>query len=126
MESKRTAAATIDEYIAGYPAELQEILQRIRATVRECAPEASERISYQLPAFFLNGNLVYFGVFQKHISFFPTGSGVEAFKNELSGYKTSKGTIQLALDKPIPYDLIRRIVEFRVAENRKKTPRSMP
>lgn len=109
--------ATIDEYIAGFPAHIQEILQRIRATIREAAPEAQEAIKYRLPTFTLHGNLVHFGAFKDHIGFFPDPSGIEAFADELAPYRTSKGTVQFPLDKPIPYDLIRKVTAYRVQEN---------
>jgi uncharacterized protein YdhG (YjbR/CyaY superfamily) len=117
MDNSRPTPKNIDEYIAGYPADIQQILQKIRALIHETAPEAQETISYQVPTFTLKGNLVHFAAFKSHISFFPASSGVEKFKNELEGYKTSKGTIQFPLGQPIPYDLIRRIVLFRVQEN---------
>ncbi len=121
MEAKKEYPTTIDEYIAQFPEEVQAILTRIRAVIKESAPQAQEKISYRMPAFSLNGSLVWFGAFQKHIGFYPTGAGVESFKAELSGYKWSKGAIQFPLDQPIPYDLIRKIVKYRVAENLKKT-----
>jgi uncharacterized protein YdhG (YjbR/CyaY superfamily) len=117
MDNSRPTPKNIDEYIAGYPEDIQGILQKIRALIHEAAPEAQETISYQVPTFTLKGNLVHFAAFKSHISFFPASSGVEKFKNELEGYKTSKGTIQFPLGQPIPYDLIRRIVLFRVQEN---------
>jgi uncharacterized protein YdhG (YjbR/CyaY superfamily) len=117
MDNSRPTPKNIDEYIAGYPADIQQILQKIRTIVHETAPEAQETISYQVPTFTLKGNLVHFAAFKSHISLFPASSGVEKFKNELEGYKTSKGTIQFPLGQPIPYDLIRRIVLFRVQEN---------
>jgi uncharacterized protein YdhG (YjbR/CyaY superfamily) len=113
----QTAPKTIDEYIAGFPKDVQEILEKIRMTIREAAPEAEETISYQLPTFTLYGNLVHFAAFKKHIGFYPTPTGIEEFKNELSAYKGAKGSVQFPLDKLIPYDLISRIVEFRVKEN---------
>jgi len=116
----RAAAQTIDEYIAGFPADVQAILRRIRAIIREEAPEAEEAIKYQLPTFVLHGNLVHFGAFQKHIGFYPTPSGTERFQKELAAYKGAKGSVQFPLEQPIPYDLIREIVRFRVQENRAK------
>jgi uncharacterized protein YdhG (YjbR/CyaY superfamily) len=124
MEGEKDHPTTIDEYIAQFPEVVQHILARIRAVIQESAPEAVERISYQMPAFYLKGNLVYFGAHKHHIGFYPTGSGVEAFKEELSAYKGSKGAVQFPLDKPIPYDLISKIVKFRVAENLKKSSTS--
>lgn len=119
-EERGDSPRNIDEYIAAFPQDIQEILQKIRATIREAAPQARETISYQMPTFTLKGNLVHFAAFKRHIGFFPTPSGVEQFKDELTGYKTSKGTIQFPLGQPIPYDLIRRIVLFRVQENQAK------
>ena len=110
----------IDEYIAGFPNNVQEILQKIRATIRQAAPDAEEKISYQMPTFFLNGNLVHFAAFKKHIGFYPVPSGIEKFKKELSAYKGAKGSVQFPLDQPIPYDLITKIVKFRVKENLEK------
>jgi uncharacterized protein YdhG (YjbR/CyaY superfamily) len=116
----RDQLATIDEYIASFPPDVQEKLQGIRAVIRRAAPDAEEAIRYGIPTFRLNGNLVHFAAFRNHLSFFPTSSGVEAFRKELSSYSLSKGTIQFPLDKPVPYDLVERIVRFRVEETRKK------
>lgn len=116
--SKSKAFETIDEYIASFPKDVQVILEKLRQTIRDCAPDAEEKISYGIPTFDLNGrHLVHFAAFKKHVGFFPTSSGVTAFKKELSSFKTSKGTVQFPLGKPIPFDLIRRIVDFRVKEN---------
>jgi uncharacterized protein YdhG (YjbR/CyaY superfamily) len=112
--------ALIDDYIAQFPDDVQQILTRIRAVIKEAAPQATEKISYQMPTFYLNGNLVHFAVHKRHIGFYPTPTGIEAFKEELSAYQGAKGSVQFPLDQPIPYDLIRRIVQFRVAENQKK------
>ena len=117
METNKSAYQTIDEYISAFPEEVQTLLFKIRNVIKETAPEAEEKISYQMPAFFQKGVLVYFGAFKDHIGFFPTGNGVEAFLEEVSEYKTSKGTIQFPYNKPIPYDLIKRIVLYRVKEN---------
>jgi len=108
---------SIDEYISMFPSNVQKTLERMRQTIRECAPGAEETISYQIPTFKLNGNLVHFAAFRDHISFFPTSSGREAFKKELSMYKGGKGTIQFPMDKPILYDLVRKIVKYRVKES---------
>lgn len=110
----------IDAYIAGFAAEVREILEEIRMTIRKAAPDAEETISYQMPTFTLKGNLVHFAAFKTHIGFYPTPTGIEAFKDELSMYVGGKGSVQFPLDKPMPYDLIRRIVEFRVRENLEK------
>jgi uncharacterized protein YdhG (YjbR/CyaY superfamily) len=120
MEENRISFKTIDEYILQFPIEVQEILKTIRKVIKEAAPDAEEKISYQMPSFVLHGNLVYFAAFKNHIGFFPTSSGINAFKQELSEYKGGKGSVQFPLDKPIPYELISKIVTFRVAENVKK------
>lgn len=120
MEANKKTYNTIDEYIADFPAELQVILTKIRQVIKEAAPDAKEKISYQMPAFELNGNLVYYAAFKKHIGFYPTAGGVSAFQEELSAYKGAKGSVQFPFNKPIPYDLIRRITEYRAAENREK------
>jgi uncharacterized protein YdhG (YjbR/CyaY superfamily) len=111
---------SIDEYIAGFPPEVQEILEKIRATIREAAPEAEETIKYRMPTFTLNGNLVHFAAFKKHIGFYPVPTGIEKFKKELSVYAGGKGSVQFPLDEPIPYDLINSIVRFRTEENLRK------
>jgi uncharacterized protein YdhG (YjbR/CyaY superfamily) len=111
----------IDEYIASFPKNIQVILLEMRQAIHEAAPEARETISYQMPAFKQNGILVYFAAFKNHIGFFPTASGVEAFKDKLGGYKTSKGTIQFSLDKPMPLDLVKEITRFRVKQNTSKS-----
>jgi uncharacterized protein YdhG (YjbR/CyaY superfamily) len=107
----------IDEYIAGFPSDVQRILKKIRATIRKVVPGAKEKISYQMPAFTLNGNLVYFAAFKKHIGFYPMTTAVKKFRKELAGYAGAKGSVRFPLDKPIPYDLIARIVRFRAKEN---------
>jgi len=115
MAASGPKPATIDDYIAAFPPEIQAKLEEIRRTIREVAPDAVEAISYQIPTFKLKGrNLVHFAAFKNHLSFFPTGSGVEAFQKELASYKVSKGTIQFSLDQPVPLDLIRRITAYRV------------
>ncbi len=117
MQTDQAAPKTIDEYVAGFPQDVQEILEKIRVTIRKAAPGAQEAIKYQMPTFTLKGNLVHFGAFKKHIGFYPVPTGIEQFKDELSVYEGGKGSVQFPLDKPIPYDLIGRIVEFRVKEN---------
>jgi uncharacterized protein YdhG (YjbR/CyaY superfamily) len=107
----------VDEYIAKFPKDVQAVLQKIRQTIHEAAPEASETISYQMPAFKLNGkNLVYFAAWKKHIGFYATPSGNEAFKKELALYKSAKGSVQFPLDEPMPYELIKKMVKFRIQE----------
>jgi len=108
---------TIDEYIETFPKDVQIILQKMRQTVRKVAPEAEETISYQIPTFKLNGNLVHFAAFKDHISFFPTSSARVAFKKELSKYKGGKGTIQFPIEEQIPYDLVKKIAIFRRKQN---------
>lgn len=116
MKTKRTPG-TIDDYIARSPAEVRAILEEIRATVRGAAPGAEEVISYQIPTFRLKGNLVHFAAFKRHIGFYPTSTGIQAFKRELAAYEGGKGSVQFPLDQPIPYGLITKIVRFRVKEN---------
>jgi uncharacterized protein YdhG (YjbR/CyaY superfamily) len=107
----------IDEYINAFPKEVQDVLEKIRSTIRESAPEAEEAISYGIPAFRLNGRgLVYFGAWKNHIGFYPTPSSIEAFKKELAPFKQEKGSVQFSLDKPISYDLVKKIVRYRVTE----------
>ncbi len=123
MENKKPGFASIDEYIATFPEATQKILQAIRETIHAAAPDATEKISYQMPTFFLNGNLVHFAAFKKHIGFYPAPRGLEAFKAELAGYAGAKGSVQFPIDQPMPLDLISRIVQFRAAENRAKPAR---
>jgi uncharacterized protein YdhG (YjbR/CyaY superfamily) len=121
MEGNKKSFATIDEYIAHFPENVQEHLQSLRKVIRETAPEAQEKISYQMPTFALHGNLVHFAAYKNHIGFYPTPSGINAFKDKMTGYKTAKATVQFPLDEPMPYELIRKIVKFRVAENKEKS-----
>lgn len=117
MIAERAEPASVDAYIAGFPDDVQEILRRIRATIKEAAPDAQEAITYRLPTFTLHSNLVHFGAFKDHIGFYPDPSGIDAFRDELAPYRLSKGAIQFPLNEPIPYDLIRRITAYRVQEN---------
>jgi uncharacterized protein YdhG (YjbR/CyaY superfamily) len=122
-------AKNIDEYIAGFPKEIQKLLQQMRKTIKKAAPNAEETINYGIPTFTLNGNLVHFAAYKNHVGFYPAASGIEAFKKELSVYAGAKGSVQFPLDKPLPLDLVSEIVAFRVAENiekaqHKKTKRS--
>jgi len=117
MKTNPKAPKNIDEYIAGFPQDIQELLTKIRATIRKAAPDAEETISYQMPTFTLKGNLVHFAAFKKHIGFYPTPTGTGKFQKELSVYKGAKGSVRFPLDKPIPFALIGRIVKFRVKEN---------
>lgn len=109
--------ADIDEYIAGFPNEVQKILEKIRATIKKAAPDAEEAIKYGIPTFILQGNLVHFAAYKNHVGFYPAPKGIEKFKKELSRYEGGKGTVQFPLDKPIPFELISRIVKFRVKDN---------
>ncbi len=111
---------TVDEYIAAHPKNVQCVLEELRQVIRRSAPKAEETISYQIPAFKLNGNLVWFAAFKNHIGFYPTSSAISAFKERLSDYDISKGTVRFPLNKPIPYDLIKEMVRFRVKENLSK------
>ncbi len=120
MQTKKSAPTTIDEYISQYPPDVQRILTKLRAVIRKAAPQATEKISYRMPGFHLNGQLVWFAVQKGYIGFYPTGSGVSAFQKELAAYEQTKGSIHFPLDKPMPYALITKIVKFRVAENLKK------
>lgn len=120
METKNTNDKTIDAYISQFSPDLQATLQTLRKVIQEAAPGATEKISYQMPTFYLNGNLVHFAAFQHHIGFYPAPSGIDAFKKELAAYKGSKGAVQFPLDKPLPLDLIAEIVQYRVDENMKK------
>ncbi|MBZ9686423.1 DUF1801 domain-containing protein [Clostridium estertheticum] len=120
MKENKISFESIDEYILKFPADIQETLKMLRKVIRESAPDAEEKISYQMPTFVLNGNLVHFAAFKNHIGFYPTPSGINEFKHELSEYKGAKGSIQFPIEKPLPYELISKIVKFRVAENIKK------
>jgi uncharacterized protein YdhG (YjbR/CyaY superfamily) len=111
---------SIDEYIATFPAETQLILNELRATIRAAAPDATERIAYQMPTFAQEGNLVHFAAYKNHIGFYPTPSGIEAFKDRLEDYEQAKGSVQFPIDQPLPLDLISKIVKFRLNENLKK------
>jgi len=111
----------IDEYIADYPKDVQKILAKVRATIRKAAPQAQEAISYQIPAFKQNGNLIHFGAYKTHIGLYPAPRGVEKFKKDLERYGSGKATLKFPLDEPVPYDLITKIVEFRVKQNSEKT-----
>ena len=113
----------IDTYIAGFPKETQAILERLRSTIQKAAPRAGETISYGIPTFTLEGNLVHFAAFKNHIGFYPTPSGIEAFKEVLSVYEGAKGSIKFPIDKPLPFQLISKIVKFRVQENLEKAAR---
>ena len=120
MISQKIKFQTIDEYISTFPKDIQKILGKVRKTIKETAPDAEEAISYQIPTFKLNGNLVHFAAFKNHIGFYPAPSGQKAFQKELSIYKSGKGSIQFPIDKPMPLSLIKKIVNYRVKENLKK------
>jgi uncharacterized protein YdhG (YjbR/CyaY superfamily) len=114
---EQNASRDIDEYISGFPPEIQERLRTMRQVIHEEAPEAVEAISYQMPTFKLHGNLVHFAAFKNHIGFYPTPSGITAFEQDLAPYQTSKGAAQFPLDQALPLDLVHKIVQYRVAEN---------
>ena len=114
MKAKQTLPRNIDEYIAGFPSDVQDRLQQIRRTIKKAAPDAEEAIKYRMPTFTLNGNLVHFAAYKNHIGFYPAPVGIEAFKKELSAYEGAKGSVRFPLDKPVPLGLIGRIVTFRV------------
>jgi uncharacterized protein YdhG (YjbR/CyaY superfamily) len=120
MKTEQSIHKTIDEYIADFPPDVQVILKKLRATIRKAAPDAEEAMKYRLPTFVLHGNLVHFGAFKKHIGFYATPTGNEKFRKELSVYEGAKGSVQFPLDKPIPYDLVSKMVKFRVKENLEK------
>lgn len=117
MEGYKITFKSIDEYIEQFPLEIQEILNTLRKVIKESAPDAEEKISYQMPTFVLHRNLVHFAAYKNHIGFYPTSSGIAAFKYELSEYKGAKGSVQFPIERPLPYELIKEIVKFRVAEN---------
>ena len=117
MREGQSEPNDIDEYIAGFPEDVQEILEAIRTTIRKAAPSAEETIKYQMPTFTLNGNLVHFAAYKKHIGFYPVPRGVEEFRKALSAYEGAKSTVRFPLDKPIPFGLISKIVKFRAKKN---------
>ena len=117
MIDEKKTISSIDNYILTFPEDVQELLQTLRTVIKEVAPDATEKISYQMPTFDLYGNLVHFAAFKNHIGFYPTPSGIEKFKNELMMYKNAKGSVQFPINEPLPYELIRKIVKFRVIEN---------
>ncbi|MDR7239216.1 iron chaperone [Neobacillus drentensis] len=117
MEENKNKFISIEDYILQFPPEVQEILEKLRKVIKDSAPDATEKISYQMPTFALHGNLVHFAAYKKHIGFYPTPSGIAAFQQNLSEYKSAKGSVQFPIDKPIPYELISKIVKFRAAEN---------
>jgi uncharacterized protein YdhG (YjbR/CyaY superfamily) len=123
MEENKIQLTTIDGYMAQFPEDVQQILAKIRAVIREAAPEAEEKISYGMPAFYINGGLVWFGAYKRHIGFYPRTAGMLALEG-LSDYKGTKGSVHFPLDEPMPYELISKIVKVRVAENLKKSKRT--
>lgn len=117
MKTESAKPTTIDEYIANFPADVQEILQKVRETIKTAAPQATEAISYGMPTFKLEGNLVHFGAFKEHLGFYPIPSGLVEFQEELAPYKSGKGSVQFPYNQPMPFALITKIVQFRVTEN---------
>ena len=120
MTPPRIKFNNIDDYIASFPHETQLILEKLRLTIRKAAPDAKETINYGIPTFTLNGNLVHFAAFRNHVGFYPTSSGIEAFKKELSVYEGAKGSVKFPISELLPFDLVRKIVEFRVKESLEK------
>ncbi len=120
MEHRTGGFSTIDEYIASFPEDRQALLEAVRATIHAAAPDAVEQISYQMPTFAQEGNLVYFASLKNHIGLYPTSSGIAAFQDEIAGYESSKGVVKFRIDQPLPLDLITRIVQFRLAANLNK------
>jgi uncharacterized protein YdhG (YjbR/CyaY superfamily) len=120
---KKTGFATIDEYIKTFPLETRKRLTAIRRLIRKLAPDATEKISYQMPTFYLKGNLIHFAGYAKHIGLYPTPNGIDKFKRELARYKNARGSVQFPLDEPLPLDLIERIAKFRVEQNMNKATR---
>ena len=121
MAISKIKPVNIDEYIAGFPEDVQRMLQKLRQTIKKAAPQAEETINYQIPTFTLNGNLVHFAGYKNHIGFYPTPSAILAFKKELSAYQWAKGSVQFPIDKPLPLALVTKIVKFRVKQNLEKT-----
>jgi uncharacterized protein YdhG (YjbR/CyaY superfamily) len=117
MKTSRPTYKSIDAYIAAFPEDIRKKLEKLRKAIQAAAPRAEEAIAWGMPTFRLNGNLVHFAAFKDHISLFPSSSPIPAFRKDLASYKVSKGTIQFPLDRPIPLDLVKRIVKFRVREN---------
>ena len=120
MRGKTTVLNTVDDYIAGFSEDVQVILQKIRKTIQKTAPAAKETISYHMPGYMLNGYLVHFAAYKKHIGLYPAPKGTAQFSKRLAAYRSSKSTVKFPLDEPIPYDLIRQIVKIRVRDNLKK------
>ena len=116
MKPAASSVTTVDEYIDGFPADVQSRLRKMRATIRRAAPMATEKIAYRMPTYYLDGNLVHFAAFQHHIGFYPAPRGIAAFRDALSKYKGAKGSVQFPHDEPLPLALIAKIVEFRVDE----------
>jgi len=117
VRTTQTPPRSIDEYIAAFPDDVQEVLEKIRLRIRKAAPDAEETVRYGLPTFRLEGNLVHFGAWREHVGFYPTPTGIEKFEKELSVYERAKGSVKFPLARPVPLALISRIVKFRVKEN---------
>lgn len=120
MKAKASTPKDMDHYIGGFPRDVRELLEKIRRTIRKAAPDAEETIKYQMPTFVLNGNLIAFAAFKGHIGLYPAPRGTASFRKELSPYRSAKSTVRFALDEPIPYALVGKIVKFRVKESRAK------
>jgi uncharacterized protein YdhG (YjbR/CyaY superfamily) len=124
VKDPTTELTTIDQYIRRFPKDIRQMLSELRSTIREAAPQACEKISYRIPTFYYNGNLVHFAAFKNHIGFYPTSSGIAAFRSDLKKYKHAKGSVQFPVDEPLPLKLITRIVKFRAAENSHRSPKN--
>jgi len=123
MEQKRQAFSSVDEYIVSFPLDIQEILKKIRTIIKDTVPDATEHFAYGIPTYTTTAHLVHFAAFKKHLGFYPTPTGIEAFKTDLAEYTNAKGSVQFPFDKEIPYDLIRRMVLYRVEEESRRKPR---
>lgn len=124
MKSSNSKVSTIDEYIDGFPPDVKARLRKLRSTIHRAAPKATEKIAYRMPTFHLDGNLVHFAAFEHHIGFYPTPSGIVAFRDRLAKYKSAKGSVQFPHDEPLPLGLVAEIVRFRVGENATAKPRA--
>ncbi len=120
MENGRQKFESVDEYIGSFPESIQKKLEEMRAIIKTLVPEAQEKISYQMPAFYRDGVIVWYAGYAKHIGFYPGADGIAAFKAELAGYKSAKGSVQFPLDKPLPVELISKMVRFRAESIKKK------
>ncbi len=126
MNQRKAGFRTVDEYIAAFPEDIRTLLQSVRATIRAAAPDAEERIAYQMPTYSQHGNLVHFAALKNHIGFYPTPSGIDAFHADLAKYRSTKGAVQFPIGEPLPLELIRKVTQFRVEENLKRAEAKAP